>query len=65
MNANRRVLTEAQAAEYVSMSKHTLRSRRFKSLQPNFLKVGRSIRYLQADLDSFVEACRIDTTPQR
>lgn len=61
MNSSNNVLTENEAAEYVKLSKHTLRMRRFKSIQPTFLKIGRSIRYLQKDLDAFIAASRTNT----
>lgn len=54
------VLDEKQAADYVGLSVRTLQSRRFNSLTPAFLKLGRSVRYRLTDLDAFLEAHRVD-----
>ncbi len=53
---------EEQAAAYLGMKIGTLRNWRFKSVGPRYLKIGRSVRYLQADLDAFLE--RSAVTPQ-
>lgn len=49
-------LTTRQAAAYLGMSKSTLEKLRVKGGGPRFIKRGRSIRYLVADLDAWDEA---------
>jgi predicted DNA-binding transcriptional regulator AlpA len=46
---------ETQAAAYLGMKVSTLRQWRFLSKGPVYLKIGRSCRYRQADLDAFLE----------
>lgn len=50
---------EDQAAEYLGMKTNTLRQWRFLSKGPVYLKIGRSVRYRQADLDAFLERVAI------
>ena len=50
---------EEQAAEYLGMKTNTLRQWRFMSTGPVYLKIGRSVRYRQADLDAFLERVAI------
>ena len=61
---------EMEAGMYIGGSNHplsrkTLQSRRLKGLPPKFIKVGRLVRYLQTDLDAFLEAQRRSSTSQR
>lgn len=53
---------EQQAADYLGMQVSTLRQWRFLSRGPRYLKIGRNVRYLQADLDAFLEKSAV--TPQ-
>lgn len=59
-------LTEKEAAEYIGMSRSFLRQDRMNGYRenrtpgPNFLKVGRSIRYLKNDLDSWLNELRVN-----
>lgn len=53
-------LTERAAADYVGLSVRTLQKRRFERQDPPYLKIGRSVRYRLEDLDTFLEAHRID-----
>jgi len=57
---NQKGMTEQKAAEYLGLSVHTLRQRRFKRQQPAYLKIGKSVRYLPEDLESFLQAHRIN-----
>jgi len=56
----KRVLTEREAASYISMSRSFLRQSRLKvprqnmSPGPTFVKLGRSVRYLIEDLDAWL-----------
>ncbi len=54
------LLTERQAAEFLGWSPKTLQARRFYRKPPKYLKVGRSVRYAQEDLDQFLADCRVD-----
>ena len=57
-------LTEQQAAQYLSMSRSFLRQGRMngdrenRTPTPQYLKIGRSVRYLKEDLDTWLEQFR-------
>jgi len=57
-------LTEQQAASYLSMSRSFLRQGRMKcdrenrTPTPPYLKIGRSVRYLKEDLDTWLDQFR-------
>jgi predicted DNA-binding transcriptional regulator AlpA len=53
------ILNERDAAALVGLSVHTLRARRFKGLEPEFLKLGRSVRYEREALERFLESCKV------
>jgi len=54
-------LTERQVAELLGLSVATLRAWRHRGRGPRFLRLGRSVRYLPADVDEFVRASAVDT----
>ena len=54
-------LTERQVAEQLGLSVATLRSWRHRGKGPRFLRLGRCVRYLPADVDEFVRASAVDT----
>jgi excisionase family DNA binding protein len=54
-------LTETQAAEHLGLSVATLRAWRHRGRGPRFVRFGRAVRYLRADLDAFISACAVDT----
>ena len=56
-----RALTEREVAELLGLSVATLRAWRHRGKGPRFLRLGRSVRYLPADLDEFVRASAVDT----
>jgi predicted DNA-binding transcriptional regulator AlpA len=56
-------LTERQVAEQLGLSVATLRAWRHRGKGPRFLRLGRSVRYLPADVADFVRASAVDTTP--
>jgi excisionase family DNA binding protein len=61
-------LRDYDAAEYLGVSRDTLRvwrQRRSPTQGPVFVRFGRSIRYLKADLDAWVLSRRIDSPPSR
>ena len=55
------ILTEAQTAEYLGLSRATLRRARMQGNRekhcptPPFVRMGRAIRYRKVDLDQFLE----------
>lgn len=51
---SRVLLSEQEAAKYLNLSKSFLRKRRIKGLPPEFIKIGKSIRYSLETLDVFV-----------
>jgi len=53
--------TERQVAEQLGLSVATLRAWRHRGKGPRFLRLGRSVRYLPADVDEFVRASAVDT----
>jgi excisionase family DNA binding protein len=63
IDATRRTtaLTERQVAEQLGLSVATLRAWRHRGKGPRFLRLGRSVRYLPADVDEFVRASAVDT----
>jgi excisionase family DNA binding protein len=54
-------LTETQVAEQLGLSVATLRAWRHRGRGPRFLRLGRAVRYLPADLDEFIRASAVDT----
>ncbi len=63
MNADR-LLTEAEASNYINMSRQFLRKSRMNGTLPNhtqgppFIRIGRSIRYNLDDLDAWIDERR-------
>ncbi len=61
----KRFLTEAEAAEYICMSRSYLRQDRMNGFRKNrtpgppFVRMGRAIRYLKDDLDQWIMENRI------
>ena len=50
------VLGEREAAEFVALSKHTLRAFRVKGGGPRFIKIGRRVVYKRRDLQEWIES---------
>jgi predicted DNA-binding transcriptional regulator AlpA len=57
-----RAFTEIQAAQYISMSRSFLAQSRMdgnretRTPAPRFIKIGKSVRYLKEDLDSWLDS---------
>ena len=51
------VLREEEAASVVGFSVQTLRKGRYLRKPPQFLKVGRNVRYRLEDLRAFLDEC--------
>ena len=49
-------LTTSEAAHYLHVQPATLEQWRWNGRGPNYVKIGRSCRYRQVDLESFLEA---------
>jgi excisionase family DNA binding protein len=68
---NKRALTEAEAAEYISVGRSTLRKARMTGAlegrleMPPFVKFGRSVRYLIDDLDAWLTSRRVNHSAQK
>jgi len=60
-SATSRSLTEIQAANYIGMSRSFLAQSRMdgqrehRTSAPPFIKIGRSVRYLREDLDTWLD----------
>ncbi len=56
-----RVFTEQETSRYIGMSRSYLRQARMdgnrdnRTPAPPFIKIGRSVRYLREDLDSWID----------
>ena len=50
------LLTEGEAADFLSLSNRTLQAWRVRGCGPKFVKVGRSVRYQVEDVQEFVSA---------
>ena len=51
-------LTELEAGDHIGMSAAWLRVQRNRGQGPAYLRMGRSVRYLRADLDAWVQRQR-------
>jgi excisionase family DNA binding protein len=56
-----RAITEVEAAKSLGLSVATLRAWRHRHTGPRFVRFGRAVRYLTADVDAFISASRVDT----
>jgi len=54
--------TEEQVAQRWSLSRKTLQAWRLNGGGPKFIKMGKSVRYLGADLNTFEEANKKTST---
>ena len=52
------LLNEKQAASYLTRSVSSLRRDRKRNRGPRFIRIGKSIRYLRAELDKFILSCQ-------
>jgi len=59
-----KLMTTADAAEYTGLQKTTLEQWRSRGEGPPFVRMNRTVRYRQADLDAWIES-RVQTTTQR
>jgi len=59
------LLTPADAARYLTKAKATLAKQRLAGGGPEFLKLGKSIRYRRSALDRYLDSCRRTSTSDR
>lgn len=62
MSGDSNVLRTQQAAEYCGFKQSTFEKLRVTGGGPMFCRLGRTILYLRADLDDWIECHRIDST---
>lgn len=60
INHTTRALTEREVSDLLGLSVATLRAWRHRGQGPRFLRLGRAVRYLPADLEDFVKASAVD-----
>lgn len=54
------LLNEEQAAAFLNMKKSTLQKQRHYGIGPKYIRLHRTIRYVQEDLQAWVDRHRID-----
>ena len=62
VDGQRGALTEQEVAARLGRRLATLRAWRLKGMGPEFVRFGRAVRYLEHDVERFVEACRANGT---
>jgi len=62
MNESHQYLTEAEVSQMTRIAVQTLRNDRFHRRRLPYHKIGKSIRYKLADVISFMESGRIETS---
>ena len=55
-----KVVTEKVAAEMIGLSVKTLQNHRYLGLPPTYVKLGKSIRYRVADLQTYLDECTVE-----
>jgi predicted DNA-binding transcriptional regulator AlpA len=58
------LLTEAQAADYLSLSMRTLQAWRVRGVGPKFCRLGRAVRYRLADLAAWLDTHAANSTTE-
>lgn len=65
LHSTSRALTEREVAGLLGLSVATLRAWRHRGQGPRFLRLGRAVRYLPADLETFVRASVVEGGTER
>jgi len=60
-DGQRGLLSTFQAADYLGVPRETLAVWRMRKTGPRYSKIGRHVKYRQADLDAWVESRTIPT----
>jgi len=55
----RELLNEKQASAVLALSVASLRQRRYEGRPPAYLKFDKAVRYERAELERYIEACRV------
>jgi excisionase family DNA binding protein len=58
------LLDDVQAARFLSLGRRTLQNWRVIGGGPAFIRVGRSVRYRQSDLEQWIDARRFHSTSE-
>jgi excisionase family DNA binding protein len=53
------LLTVEQVAELTGVSVNTLNQWRSQKIHLPWVKIGRAVRYLRADVEQFIQKCRV------
>jgi excisionase family DNA binding protein len=64
LSATNKYLTTKEAAYYVRLSESSLEKKRVSGDGPEFLKVGKAVRYEQAALDAWMQSDRRTSTSE-
>ena len=56
----KQVLTEEETARNLALSVATLRAWRLKGTGPRFVRFGRAVRYLAADVEAYIKASVVE-----
>lgn len=65
LQSTSRALTEREVADLLGLSVATLRAWRHRGQGPRYLRLGRAVRYLPADLETFVRASVVEGGAER
>jgi len=58
---NKKFLNESAVSKLLGVALSTLRNKRFNRLGPKYHKFGKSVRYLESDLEAYIEGSVVDT----
>ena len=59
--SEKRILTDVEVADRLGVSRFTVRSWRLKGVGPQFLKMGRAVRYRAQDVDEYERQALVKT----
>lgn len=65
MMAATEIMTVIEAAGYVRLAETTLNKMRVAGTGPQFLKMGKAVRYRRSDLDDWIGAKVVRSTSER
>lgn len=61
----KKLLTESEAAQFLTVSVAALRAWRFRGKGPLYLKLGAAVRYRPVDLQQYLDAVVVDPRTPR
>jgi excisionase family DNA binding protein len=59
------LLNQREAAELLSISERTLERKRVEGTGPRYVKAGRSVRYRQSDIETWINSRLVQSTSDR